>query len=212
MNIINSHRLDVTHTRHIHVFITLLLLTLLTVPLVQAGTVCDDFGGGGANGATATGTNATACGLNATATGNDSVAIGENSTVGVGATSNQSVAIGSDAIVGGTTAASGAIAIGDNANVEENLGVAIGANTTVDDGSTSSTAVGDDTDVLGGSARAVALGFNSQVGGAGLAATAGIAIAGIQKSTEHADPAGNRRRRAAARCRISPAPPASTAA
>ncbi len=62
MDIINSHRLDVTHTRHIHVLITLLLLTLLTVPLVQAGDVCDGDGSGGAAGSTAAGSNAFACG------------------------------------------------------------------------------------------------------------------------------------------------------
>lgn len=36
MYIINSHRLDVNHTHHVYVFITLLLLT---VPMVQAGDI-----------------------------------------------------------------------------------------------------------------------------------------------------------------------------
>ncbi len=61
MDIINSHRLDVTQTRHIHGFITLLLLTLLTVPLVQAEPVCANFVAN-ALGSSADGTEAWACG------------------------------------------------------------------------------------------------------------------------------------------------------
>lgn len=93
-------------------------------PSAHAQVVCDDAGGGGAAGATATGVDATACGPNATADGRRSVAIGQSSSSG----GDDSISIGDS-----SAGAIQTIAIGTTANASASTAIAIGRNATASD-------------------------------------------------------------------------------